>query len=114
MSEMIQVGEAATRYATIGYVEMAYQRHSRHWLIIAMASVVVVVIGLAGYTTSQDLRQRDATRHQCELRRSAVLQSNAFYNAMANLEASNPFIDQPLRDERVRLYRSVLFQVPTC
>lgn len=90
-----------------------YLRNRRR-TIAAYVVCLALAASFALYTRHQDADQKASTRRQCESRQTAVIKANAFYQTLADLERTNKFIDQTLRDARVKAYTGNVYAVPNC
>jgi hypothetical protein len=83
----------------------------------AMIVFCVMVVGfswISWLSRQETIHVNRESYQRCQDRTVNTAKQNAFYQAMAELEASNKFIDQQLRDERVALYRGLVLAPAHC
>ena len=88
---------------------LSKQQNLVMFLFVVMAFILLAVFN----QNTADKLSADIAM-QCQQRTVNVLKQNANWDAMAEIEKHNQFIDERIRAQRLQLYSKAKLTVPTC
>jgi hypothetical protein len=91
-----------------------YYNRNRVRFAIIFIVVMLAVLGNILWNQNQLDKAADKAREQCRQRAANIERLNKFYRGLADIERHNPYIDDKIRRERVKLYVGNVFTVPVC
>lgn len=99
----------------------ARARANKVRLLTLAGFTVLVMLLLAGLLQQQQTKlehlveqQAEVTRMMCEQRKANTIKTNDNWDKLAVIEQRNKFIDDDIRQARLKVYREAKLIVPTC